>query len=184
MPGLTRGPMRAKNVIPKRRRNSGSRHCSAANLVFMYRRCTAGAFSARCADPRSNGVCGAVLPFVLTHSVKQEAEHPNCPREKKVRAGLFVHTLPVELTEVETGAHGAAIRSMQGSASPYRHAADALHLFEAAKYGGCHFITWDKRILKKAGDGEQPCGLRAVTPALWTRIYRAHPPRRPRLSAR
>ncbi len=49
---------------------------------------------------------------------------------------------------------------LRGDAPSGKHEADALHLSEAAEAGCTHFLTQDRRILRKRGD------LRSVLPGL------------------
>jgi hypothetical protein len=71
--------------------------------------------------------------------------------------------MPVELTAPELATHERIGALVRGNAEPEQHARDAFHLVEAAKYGGRHFITNDKRLLKKASQIWTELLLRVLT---------------------
>jgi hypothetical protein len=60
---------------------------------------------------------------------------------------------------------------MRGNAAPGKHDADAFHVFEAAKYGGRHLTTNDKRILSKKAEISELAGIDVVTPTEFLEHY-------------
>ena len=89
--------------------------------------------------------------LLLAHSVRAEIEHHKTPAEVKRRAARFIYSRPVQLTAPEQATHARFRALMQGNAKPGKHAKDAFHLVESAKYG-LFFITSDTRLLKKADE--------------------------------
>ncbi len=113
--------------------------------------------------------------ILLPHSVKAALEHPNTPIEVRQKAEGFVHTEPVELTDIERTVHREIAALIPGK--------DALRLFEAAKYGRC-FITLDEPLLKNADEISEllsrvALSLKILKPSEFLEAYRhAPPPRR------
>jgi predicted nucleic acid-binding protein len=52
-----------------------------------------------------------------------------------------------------------------------RHANDAFHIVESAKNGGRHFITNDKRLLKKSPQIRSELLIRILTPSEFIADY-------------
>jgi predicted nucleic acid-binding protein len=104
------------------------------------------------------------IRFVIPAGVRREIEHPNTPQKVKDAVLPEIFTMPVGLNEQEQEFRQRLTAALQGNALPGKHAADAYHLAEAAKYGG-YFITHDERILKKSGDLQNllPPSLQIVT---------------------
>jgi len=116
------------------------------------------------------GEVGLVKP----HSVMVELLHSNTPPEIKRQAAELSHTMAVNLTPGEQSMHARILRLIRGNARPGRHDRDAIHLFEAEKYGTGYFITKDVRLLKKAGEVESMLtSLRIVCPSEFMRYYRS-----------
>ena len=111
------------------------------------------------------------IGVLLPHSVKREIEHPNTPAAVKDRSRRFVYTEPVSLTAPEQEQHAKARALLQGNAQPGRHAADAFHVVESAKYGGGYFITLDTRMHKKAKELEALLGIIIVAPSRFVELY-------------
>jgi predicted nucleic acid-binding protein len=116
--------------------------------------------------------------LLLPYSVKAEIEHPSTPAEKKRKAAGFLYSMEVQLTQPELATHEKIRALIQGNAQPGRHAKDAFHLVESAKYGGRHFITKDGRLLKKAPEIWVLLRLRVLKPSEFLAAYHAHPKRR------
>lgn len=84
-----------------------------------------------------------------------------------------IFTLPVGLTADEQRTRAIVRVELQGNAQSGKHAADADHVAEAAKYGGGYFITHDERVLKRSGrlPGVLGPALQVVTLAEFLAIY-------------
>jgi hypothetical protein len=92
----------------------------------------------------------AKIKLIVPKGVRNEFRHPQTPLQVK-KAGLpQIFTLQVGLNTEEQRKRREIMRVLQGNALPGKHAADADHLFEAAKYCA-YFITHDQRILDRAG---------------------------------
>lgn len=109
--------------------------------------------------------------LLLAYSVKAEIEHPNTPQNVKRRAAGLIYSMRVQLTAQEKATHERIRRLIQGAAQSGQHAADAFHLVESAKNGGRHFITYDRRLLKKAPEIWDALLIRVVTPAEFIADY-------------
>lgn len=107
--------------------------------------------------------------LVLSHTNQKEMEHPNTPAEVKREAASMIFTIAVPLTQPEVRRLSNISVLLTGNALPSAHRADATHINESIKYGGC-FITSDKRILsKKAELGE--FGAIILKPCEWMNFY-------------
>ena len=102
-----------------------------------------------------------------------EIAHPHTPTEVKRKAGFLVFSMPVELTGPELELHDRVRDLIRGNAQPGQHDRDAFHLVESAKYGR-HFITKDRRLLKKAGDIWDMLHLKVLTPGEFLNAYLTH----------
>ena len=100
------------------------------------------------------------LMVLLPCSVKHELDRPETPADVRRRATDLIYSLKLDLTPGEARLHREARAILQGNAKPGKHAMDAFHLVEAAKWGS-FFVTLDGRIIKKAAE------IRAVLPGLW-----------------
>jgi len=137
-------------------------------------------------DPAENAAVDTILELagqafglLLPYSVKAEVEHPNTPRDVQRRAAMLLHSLPVQLTEPERATHDRVRALLQGNALPGKHAADAFHLVESAKYGGRYFITNDGRLLDKAPEIWAALQIQVVKPSAFLAAYRSACERRP-----
>jgi hypothetical protein len=110
------------------------------------------------------------LILLLPYSVKKEIEDPNTPPELKQRVSGLIYSMEVTLTAHEKATHQKIRDLMQGNAKPGKHAPDAFHLVEAAKYGR-HFITRDGRILGKGRAIWDLLQLRVLTPSQFIEDY-------------
>ena len=82
-----------------------------------------------------------------------------------------IFTIATGLTYEEKASRRNIEAVLQGNAKPGKHAADAAHVFEAAKYCG-YFITHDAQILKRAAPFcELPQSLSIVTLARFLEIF-------------
>lgn len=100
------------------------------------------------------------LMVLLPCSVKHELDRPETPADVKRRANALIYSLKLELTADEAKLHREARALLQGNAKPGKHAMDAFHLVEAAKWGS-FFVTLDGRINRKAAE------IQGLLPGLW-----------------
>jgi hypothetical protein len=114
------------------------------------------------------------LTLIVPHGVLAEIQRPGTPADVRAAASAGIYTIRTGLTEDERRRRQVIERALQGNARQGRHAADAEHLAEAAKYGG-YFITHDERILKRSHGLSDVLGpaLQVVTLAEFLRIYDA-----------
>jgi hypothetical protein len=104
------------------------------------------------------------MTLLLPYSVKAEIEHPHTPAEVKSRAAGLQYSIPVQLTTPELATHDRIRTLIRGNAQSAQHARDAFHLVEAAKYGGRHFITNDRRLLRKDAEIWDALHIRVISP--------------------
>ncbi|MBR0967087.1 type II toxin-antitoxin system VapC family toxin [Bradyrhizobium diazoefficiens] len=104
------------------------------------------------------------LNLVIPAGVRAEVEHPRTPQAVKDAILPEIFTIPTGLNSQEQTFRHRLEAALRGNAHPGKHAADAYHLAEAAKYGG-YFITHDERILRKSGElgALLPPSLQVVT---------------------
>lgn len=114
------------------------------------------------------------INVVLPKGVRGEILNPRTPSEVQDAALPQIFTLPVGLNPAEAHQKQIIAVVLQGNAKQGKHAADADHLFEAAKYCG-YFVTNDIRILNRsAGLSEVlPPSLSVVTLADFLEIFDA-----------
>lgn len=115
---------------------------------------------------------------LLPRGVRVEIQDPRTPQVVRDATMGAIFTLTVGLTADEQRTRATIRAELQGNAQPGKHAADADHLAEAAKYGGGYFITHDERVLKRSGRLRDVLGptLQVVTLAEFLAIYdRFHP---------
>lgn len=91
------------------------------------------------------------INLIVPHSVLAEFQSPGTPAAIREEAASAIFTIQTALTGDELRTRRIIEQELQGNARPGRHAADAQHLAEAAKYGG-YFITHDERILRRSGN--------------------------------
>ena len=113
------------------------------------------------------------LTLRLPYSVQEEMEHPHTPAEVKRKAENLVFSMKVELIGPELALHDKVRDLIRGNARPGQHDRDAFHLVESAKYGR-HFITNEKRLLKKAGEIWALLQLSVLKPSEFLASYFAH----------
>lgn len=92
---------------------------------------------------------GGTINLIAPKGVRLEILDPRTPGHIQSAVAPMIFTIPVGLNSDEQRRRRLIEQELQGNARPEKHAADADHLSEAAKYGG-YFITHDKRILDKA----------------------------------
>jgi hypothetical protein len=97
------------------------------------------------------------INLIVPHGVRREAADPQTPQQVAEPVLSQIFTIPTGLTAQERDIRRRIEAELRGNARPGKHAADAQHLAEAAKYCG-YFITHDARVLKRSA------GLRDVLP--------------------
>lgn len=110
--------------------------------------------------------------LILPKGVRGEILDPRTPAPIRAAAAPMIFSYSVGLNSDEERKRRAIEQELQGNAAPGKHAADADHLFEAAKY--CqYFITNDQRILVRAGNLRDvlPPSLNVVTLADFLEIF-------------
>jgi hypothetical protein len=113
------------------------------------------------------------IRVLLPRGVRIEIQDPKTPQAVRHATMGAIFTLSVGLTPDERRARATIRAELQGSARAGKHAADADHLAEAAKYGGGYFITHDERVLKRSGCLRDVLGptLEVVTLAEFLAVY-------------
>jgi hypothetical protein len=112
------------------------------------------------------------INLIVPQGVRREILDPRTPDHIQEDTRPLIFTTSVGLTAGERQKLCLTEAELQGNARSGRHAADARHLFEAAKYAG-YFITHDQRILKRAGNLQTvlPPSLFVVTLRKFLEIY-------------
>jgi len=114
------------------------------------------------------------IGLIAPGGVRKEIQHPNTPAVVREIVLEQIYSLPVEPNDAERRQFTRIHAILQGNAAPGKHAADARHVFEAAKYGGDYFITHDRRINQTKRRELQvvlPPSLRIVTLIEFLAIY-------------
>jgi predicted nucleic acid-binding protein len=112
------------------------------------------------------------ISLIVPHGVRREIENPRTPKTVREAMLFRIFTIPTGLTSQERDIRKGIEAVLQGNARSGKHAADAQHLAEAAKYCG-YFITHDDRVLKRSqGLGSLlPPSLTVVTLAGFLAIF-------------
>lgn len=103
------------------------------------------------------------LLIQIAHSTQKEMEHPNTPVWVKTEATHLIYTIPVQLTEGEVRKLREIETILAGNGKVENILQDAMHVFEAQKYGS-YFVTTDARILNRASELRSICGLTILKP--------------------
>lgn len=90
------------------------------------------------------------IRLILPKGVRVEMLDPRTPAHIRAAAAPMIFSYTVGLNSEEQRNRRLIQQELQGNAAPGKHAADADHLFEAAKYCA-YFITHDQRILTRSG---------------------------------
>lgn len=115
------------------------------------------------------------LDFMLqiAHSTQKEMDHPNTPQWVKQQAGGLVYTLEVELTPSERDLLANIEKILAGNGKIESIKQDAMHVFEANKYG-YYFITTDNRILSRSGMIRKICHVVILKPSEFLVLVKRH----------
>ena len=103
------------------------------------------------------------INLIAPKGVRSEVLHANTPAAVRESVTAQIFSLPVGLNLVEQSQLARIKAILQGNGAPGSHAADAEHVFEAAKYGGGYFITHDRRINKTKRQELE----KVLPPSLW-----------------
>lgn len=109
----------------------------------------------------------------IAHSTQRELEHPNTPAWVKEKAGGLIFSVNVQLTESEMKLLSDIEIILAGNGKIENIKQDALHVFEAQKYGD-YFITTDKRILARSELLRQRCSLNVLLPSQFLASAKKH----------
>lgn len=110
------------------------------------------------------------INLILSHSNQREIDHPNTPQDVKDDAASMIRTVPTLLVLREQEMLREIHEILTGNGSFEKYSADAGHIFEAAKYGGC-LITTDKRILGKMVDLKRVSRVVVLKPSDWLKAF-------------
>ncbi len=105
-----------------------------------------------------------VLNLVLAHSNQREIDHPNTPSWVRSQAAQMIYTLPDSLTQEELRRLDVLLTLLRGNSISNQHDDDALHIFEASKYGA-FFLTTDRRILGLRSRIYDLCSVQVMKPS-------------------
>jgi hypothetical protein len=89
------------------------------------------------------------LRVVVSGGVRAEVLHPHTPGYVKAAVLPKIFNLQPGSNSIQQAERRRIRTILRGNARPSKHAADALHLSEAAETGCSYFITNDQRILNK-----------------------------------
>lgn len=104
------------------------------------------------------------VSLILPYSVQAELEDPNTPAAVKKASQQFVYSVKVSLTDGEKKVYEKLLAEVTGDSKPENIARDLFHVFEAQKNGGGHFVTRDKRLLKRGNEIAELLGVEVLTP--------------------
>lgn len=104
------------------------------------------------------------ITLILPYSVQAELGDPNTPTAVKKASQQFIYSIQVSLTEGEKKLFEKLLAVVTGDSKPENIARDLFHVFEAQKNGGGHFITRDKRLLKRRDAIADLLGVEVLTP--------------------
>jgi hypothetical protein len=105
-----------------------------------------------------------LISLILPYSVQLELEDPGTPSAVKGAAQMFVYSVKVALTQGEQELYKKLLAHVTGDSKPENIARDLFHVFEAQKNGGGHFITRDKRLLKRSEAIAELLGVEVLAP--------------------
>jgi hypothetical protein len=152
------------------RRPLDPRRCNVAIDANALNRdgSTHDALVARLLDLYAAGTIRLMLP----KGVREEIQDLRTPAHIRAATTPMIFSYSLGLNSEEQRKRRLIEQELQGNAKPGKHAADADHLFEAAKYGG-YFVTHDQRILGRSSNMRNllPPSLNVVTLAGFLEIF-------------
>ena len=104
------------------------------------------------------------ITLILPYSVQAELEDPNTPEAVRKASQSFNYSIKVTLTKGEHQLYERLLAEITGDSEPKNIARDLFHVFEAQKNGGGHFITRDKRLLKRSDAIADLLNIEVMTP--------------------
>jgi predicted nucleic acid-binding protein len=104
------------------------------------------------------------ITLILPYSVQAELGDPSTPTAVKKASQQFIYSIQVSLTDGEKKLYEKLLAVVTGDSKPENIARDLFHVFEAQKNGGGHFITRDKRLLKRGDAIADLLGVEVLTP--------------------
>jgi predicted nucleic acid-binding protein len=107
---------------------------------------------------------GEDITLLLPYSVQAELEDPNTPESVRKASHQFIYSVEVTLTDGEKKLYEKLLAEVTGDSEPKNIARDLFHVFEAQKNGGGHFVTRDKRLLKRSEAIAGLLNIEVVTP--------------------
>jgi len=104
------------------------------------------------------------ITLILPYSVQAELEDPNTPEAVRKASQGFIYSIKVTLTKGEHELYEKLLAEVTGDSEPKNIARDLFHVFEAQKNGGGHFITRDRRLLKRSDAIAGLLNIEVMTP--------------------
>jgi predicted nucleic acid-binding protein len=104
------------------------------------------------------------ITILLPYSVQNELANPKTPEAVRRAAQNFNYSVQVQLTGPEVKLHAKLLADLIGDSEPKNIAQDLFHVFEAQKNGGGHFITRDKRLVKRSDLIAELLNIEVLTP--------------------
>lgn len=111
------------------------------------------------------------LPLLIAHSTLKEVSHPNTPGWVKRQAQSLIYTIQVSLTPDEVSRWHLIRSILAGNGKVENIAEDAVHIFEASKYGS-NFITTDEHLLKRTSALRREVGVEVLKPSEFLALAR------------
>lgn len=115
------------------------------------------------------------LGIRLAHSNQKEVDNPKTPAWVKSKAARLIYTTEVSMTPAERSRFETIHRIVTGNGKPENVKEDARHIFEAQKYGS-YFVTTDEKLLNRAGELRDACGVEILRPSEFLRLVRSRSP--------
>jgi len=104
------------------------------------------------------------ITLILPYSVQAELEDPKMPEAVRKASQSFIYSVKVTLTTGEHKLYEKLLAEVTGDSEPKNIARDLFHVFEAQKNGAGHFITRDKRLLKRSDAIADLLHIEVMTP--------------------
>ncbi len=104
------------------------------------------------------------INLLMAYSVQDELNDHKTPEGVKKAAQSFIFSVKVTLTKPEQDLYEKLLKEVTGNAERKNIGRDLFHVFEAQKYGAGHFVTLDKRLLKRRATISNILGVDVITP--------------------
>lgn len=112
------------------------------------------------------------ITLILPYSVQAELDDPNTPEAVRRASQSFIYSIKVTLTKGEHELYEKLLTEATGDSESKNIARDLFHVFEARKNGGGHFITRDKRLLKRSDAIADLLNIEVMTPESFVSKFR------------